>query len=492
MTKFPENFLWGGATSAMQIEGAYGTSNRGLNINDVNTAGTKTSPRFTTVINPDGSKEMYPMFSKDLPEGSKMACFEDLYYPNLKAIDFYHHYKEDIALLAEMGFRVFRMSIMWSRLFPKGNEEKPDTEGIQFYHNVFAELRKHNIEPLVTIWHSEDPVYLVNEIGGWNNRDMIRYFDRYAETVLREYKDEVRYWLTFNELNNGIMFLDWIKGSADRQGRAQKTFQQLHHKLLASAHTVKKAHEINPDNKVGCMIAYAVNYPLTCNPEDVMKQLETAQWLNWYTGDTQVKGHYPYFAKKFLDREGVTLDIRENDLKELEEGKVDFFSFSYYSSACVTVQKNYETSGGNFTMGAKNPYLKYSEWGWAMDPSGLRYALNEIYSRYEVPVIVVENGLGAVDTIEADETINDDYRIEYLREHIKAIREAINDGVDLFGYCSWGCIDEISAASGQMNKRYGFIYVDLDDEGNGTLKRSKKKSFDWYKKVIATNGEDLD
>lgn len=489
MKQFPKNFLWGGATSAMQIEGGY--PGRGLNLNDVNTAGTKNAPRMTTVRYADGTVGRYPMFSQDLPEGAKMVLLDGEYYPNLSAADFVHHYREDIAMLAEMGFKVFRMSIMWSRLFPRGDEELPDPEGIAFYHNVFAELRKYNIEPLVTIWHSEDPVYLINEAGGWNSRRMIDYFDHYAETVLREYRNEVRYWLTFNELNNSVMFLDWIQGTAGRRERAQKTFQQLHHKLLASAHTVKKAHEINPENKVGCMIAYAVNYPLTCSPADNMKQTETSQWLNWYTADTQVRGKYPHFAGKILKKEGVTLKTEEHDFKELEEGKVDFFSFSYYSSSCCTVQTDYETSGGNFTMGAKNPYLQYSEWGWAMDPAGLRYALNEIYGRYQIPVIIVENGLGAADRIEEDGSIHDEYRIEYLRQHIKAAKEAIEDGVDLFGYCSWGCIDEISAASGQMNKRYGFIYVDLDDEGKGTLERRRKDSFDWYRRVIASNGECL-
>ncbi len=491
MKRFPENFLWGGATSAMQIEGGYQSSRRGLNFNDVNTAGTKSSPRLTTVRYPDGTVEKYPMFSRDLPDGAELICLDGEYYPNLNGIDFFHHYKEDIALLAEMGFKVFRMSIMWSRLFPKGDEQEPDAEGIAFYHNVFAELRKYGIEPLVTIWHSEDPVYLLNKIGGWNSRCMIDYFDHYAETVLKEYQNEVKYWLTFNELNNSVMFLDWIQGTGDRKERAQKTFQQLHHKLLASAHTVRKAHAINPENKVGCMIAYAVNYPLTCSPEDNMKQTETAQWLNWYTGDTQVRGKYPYFAEKLRAKEGVVLKTEENDFRELEEGKVDFFSFSYYSTACCTVKTDYETSGGNFTMGAKNPCLKYSEWGWAMDPTGLRYALNEIYGRYQIPVIIVENGLGAADTVEKDGSIHDKYRIEYLREHIRAASEALEDGVDLFGYCSWGCIDEISAASGQMNKRYGFIHVDLDDNGNGSLVRRKKDSFEWYKKVIASNGECL-
>lgn len=492
MRQFPENFLWGGATSAMQIEGAYGSSNRGLNINDVNTAGSRFSPRMTTTSDRNGVREDYPMFSKDLPSGSRLSLFEDVYYPNLKAIDFYHRYKEDIALFAEMGFKVFRMSIMWSRLFPDGNEENADREGLDFYHSVFKELRKYGIEPLVTIWHSEDPVWLVNEIGGWNSREMISHFDRYAETLFREYKGEVRYWLTFNELNNGIMFLDWIKGSGDRKERAQATFQQLHHKLIASAHAVRMAHEIDPQNRVGCMIAYTVSYPLTPDPEDVISQMESAQWLNFLTADVQVRGSYPYFTQKYLKKEGVTIRMEAGDIETLEKGKVDFFSFSYYSSSCVTAKDNYEVSGGNFTMGARNPYLKYSEWGWAMDPQGLRYALNEIYSRYQIPVIVVENGLGAIDQIEEDGSIHDSYRIEYLREHIKALKEAIDDGVDVFGYCSWGCIDEISAASGQMNKRYGFIHVDLDDEGNGSLERRKKDSFYWYRKVIASNGEDLD
>ncbi|MCR4634341.1 MAG: family 1 glycosylhydrolase [Erysipelotrichaceae bacterium] len=491
MDQFPKNFLWGTATSAMQIEGGCGSSRRGLNFNDMNTAGTKTSPRMTSVVHADGTFEQYPMFSKDLPAGSKMVSMDDLYYPNREAIDFYHHYKEDIALFGELGLKVFRMSIMWSRLFPNGDEERPDEEGIAFYHSVFDELKKYDIEPLVTIWHSEDPVGLINGIGGWNSRKMIEYFDRFARTVLEEYKNDVHYWLTFNELNNGIMFLDWIKGSGDEKERAQATFQQLHHKLIASAHTVKAAHEINKENKVGCMIAYAVNYPLTPAPEDNMKQLETAQWLNWYTADTQVRGRYPYFAKKIWNDRSIELQMEEDDLNDLAQGKVDFFSFSYYSTSCVTAKKDYEVSGGNFTMGAKNPYLKYSEWGWAMDPSGLRYALNEIYGRYEIPCIVVENGLGALDQVEEDGSIHDPYRIEYLREHIMAVKEALQDGVNVFGYCSWGGIDEISAASGQMNKRYGFIHVDLDDEGNGTLKRRKKDSFDWYKKVIASNGERL-
>ena len=491
MKQFPEYFLWGGATSAMQIEGGYGSSSRGLNINDVNTAGGHGKPRMTTVVTADGKHEEYPMFSKDLPAGSHYELVDGYYYPNLNAIDFYHHYKEDIALLAGMGFKVFRMSIMWSRLFPKGIENEPDPEGIAFYHNVFAELARYGIEPLVTIWHSEDPVYLVNEEDGWNNRAMIARFDHYAETVLKEYDKEVRYWLTFNELNNGIMFLDWIPASGDKHERAQKTFQQLHHKLIASAHTVKKAHEINPDNQVGCMIAYVVNYPYTTAPEDSILQVETAQKLNWYTADTQVRGAYPYFAERLRNEHGVTLEIQEGDLQDLNEGKVDFFSFSYYSTSCCTVNPDVDIAGGNFVMGAKNPHLKYSEWGWAMDPLGLRYALNEIYGRYQIPVIVVENGLGAVDQVEEDGSIHDEYRIEYLREHIKALKASIEDGVDLFGYCSWGCIDEISAASGQMNKRYGFIHVDLDDEGNGTLQRRVKDSYYWYKRVIESNGEDL-
>ena len=489
MKKFPDNFLWGGATSSSQIEGACYEGGRGITIQDVVTAGTNDQPRYFTYIDKDGNPGKYPQFGGVLPEGAKYAVLEGEYYPNHKAIDFYHHYKEDIKLLAEMGFKMFRMSVCWSRIYPKGIEEEPNKEGLDFYRNIFLELRKYNIEPLVTIWHGENPIYLENEMGGWNNREMIAHFDKYAKTILTEYKGLVTYWLTFNELNNTIMFLDLMDQEL-AQKEAQSTYQQIHHKFIASAHTVKMAHEVNPDYQVGCMIAYAVNYPRTCAPQDIIAAVEKDHRISTYCGDVQVRGYYPGYAKKIWENAHITLDITEQDLIDLKEGIVDFYSFSYYSSACVSAGKAAEPVKGNFTLGEKNPYLTYSEWGWAMDPDGLYYALHQIYDRYQIPVIVVENGLGAVDEVEEDGSIHDTYRIEYLRSHMEAMGKAIETGIDLFGYTTWGCIDEISASTGEMKKRYGYIYVDCDNEGNGTLTRMKKDSFYWYKKVIETNGQD--
>lgn len=488
MSIFPQNFLWGGATSSSQIEGGFQENGRGLTIQDVVTSGTNNQPRYFTYIDQNGKPGKYPQFGGTLPKGAKYALHEDAYYPTHNAIDFFHHYKEDIRMLAEMGFKAFRMSICWSRIFPKGIEAEPNREGLEFYRNVFLELRKYGIEPIVTMWHGENPIWLENEIGGWNSREMIAHFDRYVKTIVTEYKGLVKYWLTFNELNNGIMFLDLMeKELADKE--AQSTYQQIHHKFVASAHAVKTAHEIDPKCKVGCMIAYAVYYASTCAPSDILAKTVKDQRINFYCGDVQVRGYYPHYARRILEKANVILDITEQDLIDLREGTVDFYSLSYYSSACVSSKGSLEVSKGNFTIGEVNPYLAYSEWGWGMDPGGLRYALNEICGRYQIPVIVVENGLGAVDTVEPDGKIHDLYRIEYIRSHIEAMEKTIEDGVDLFGYTTWGCIDEISASTGEMKKRYGFIYVDRDNNGNGTLERIRKDSFEWYRQVIATNGE---
>lgn len=490
MSKFPDHFFWGGATSSSQLEGGCFEGGRGLTIQDVVTAGSNHEPRYFTFVDKYGKPGKYPQFGGTLPQGANYAVLEGEYYPNHRAVDFYHYYKEDIKMLAEMGFKMFRMSICWSRIFPKGIEAEPSREGLDFYRNIFIELKKYKIEPLVTIWHGENPLYLENEIGGWSSRKMITYFDKYAHTVLTEYKGLVKYWLTFNELNNTIMFLDLMpKELAKKQ--AQDTYQQIHHKFVASAHTVMAAHEIDSDYQVGCMIAYGVNYPSTCAPADVLACMENTQRVSHYCSDVQVRGYYPGYAKRIHEEAGVTLEITEQDRKDMKEGTVDFYSFSYYSTACTSSRAIVDAAKGNFSIGEKNPYLTYSEWGWAMDPDGLRFALNRIYERYQIPVIVVENGLGAVDKVEEDGSIHDDYRIEYIRGHIKALEQAIADGVDLFGYTTWGCIDEISASTGEMKKRYGFIYVDCDDLGNGTLSRSRKDSFYWYQKVIASNGADL-
>jgi 6-phospho-beta-glucosidase len=474
--KFPEGFLWGGATAANQLEGASQEGGKGLNLADVLPGG---KVRLELL--------MKPGFNYEIDESK-------YHYPNHEAIDFYHRYKEDIALFAEMGFKVFRMSIAWSRIFPKGDEETPNEEGLAFYDRVFDELHKHGIEPVVTISHYETPLHLIKEYGAWKNRKLIGFFERYARTVFNRYKNKVKYWMTFNEINGATHFPLFGLGfsASSEEARLQESFQGLHHQFVASALAVKIGHEIIPGSQIGCMLVYAPVYAYDSNPENVMYALREEQIFNYYCGDVQVRGEYPAFAERYFNENGIQLDIQDGDLEIIKEGTVDYIGFSYYMSRTEKREKTEEEgASGNIIGGVKNPFLKASEWGWEIDPEGLRISLNKLYDRYQVPLFIVENGLGAIDKVEADGSINDDYRIDYLRGHIKAMAEAIEDGVNLIGYTPWGCIDLVSASTGEMSKRYGFIYVDRHDDGSGTLERSKKKSFFWYKDVIATNGEQL-
>ncbi len=477
---FPEGFLWGGATAANQIEGGYNEGGKGLSTADVITAGTHTTPRrITPVLEPDA------------------------YYPSHEAIDFYHRYEDDIKLFAEMGFKVFRMSIAWSRIFPHGDDAEPNEEGLRFYDRVFAELKKHGIEPLVTISHYEAPLHLAQQYNGWTNRKLIDFYVKYCEVIFNRYKNVVKYWLTFNEINILTMpFGSFIAGAIMPEegaelGHGARTderllYQALHHQFVASAKAVKLAHDINKDFKVGCMIAYMCSYPRTCHPDDILLAQQKDNLSNFLCSDVQVRGAYPGFAKRYFRENNIEIVMEDGDEEILKAGRVDFYTFSYYSSVCVSADPEHEQVGGNLSLGLKNPYLQASAWDWQIDPTGLRWSLNNIYNRYEIPLMVVENGLGAADTVAEDGSIHDDYRIEYLREHIKAMKEAIADGVDLIGYTPWGCIDLVSAGTGEMKKRYGFIYVDKDNEGRGTLARSRKQSFHWYKQVIASNGERLE
>lgn len=485
--KFPEGFLWGGAIAANQVEGAWNVDGKGASIADHITAGTKTSPRH---------------FTKEILENEN--------YPSHEAIDFYHRYKEDIALFAEMGFKVLRLSIAWSRIFPAGDEEQPNKAGLAFYREVFFECKKYGIEPLVTLSHYEMPYGLCEKYGGWINRKLIDFYLRYCETVFCEYKDLVKYWLTFNEMNTlvsrfgtvlcagmlpedgGDLFGISKMGTKETAEEMSMRFTALHHQFVAGAYAVAMAHNISAENKVGCMLSAAGVYPYTCNPEDVLEAQRQMNRSNWFCGDVCVKGRYPYFMNRFFEENNVVIQRDLEDAKALENGKVDFFTFSYYSSRCATADETVKKSAGNMMLGVENPYLSASQWGWTIDPKGLQYILNEIYSRYEIPIMVVENGLGAVDEVAEDGAIHDDYRMEYLRAHIEQMREAIADGVELIGYTPWGCIDLVSASTGEMKKRYGFIYVDKDNGGNDTLERRKKDSFYWYQKCIATNGEILD
>lgn len=468
---FPKNFLWGGATAANQCEGAWNIDGKGASIPDHNLGGSLHKKReFTKVID------------------------ESKYYPSHSGIDFYHHYKEDIALFAEMGFKVFRLSIAWSRIFPNGDDTTPNEAGLAFYDRVFDECAKYGIEPLVTISHFELPYHLGEKYNGFADRRTIDFYVNFATTLFKRYQHKVKYWLTFNEINFGTLAFGAraLLGILEENPSEQTRYQALHNMFVASARAVQIGHEINPDFNIGCMLAYITMYPLTCSPEDVLTCRQMNQKLNWFCGDVQVKGSYPYYMQEYFKEKGIQLAISAEDEADLKAGTVDFYSFSYYMTTCIAAQpENGDKTGGNLFGGNKNPHLETSEWGWQIDPVGLRYTLNELYDRYQVPLMVVENGLGAVDVVEADGAIHDEYRIDYLRKHIMEMDKALKDGVDLIGYTSWGCIDLVSGGTGEMAKRYGFIYVDKDDEGQGTLARSKKDSFDWYKQVIASNGAEL-
>jgi len=471
----PAGFLWGGATAANQCEGAYNEDGRGLANVDVCPHG---KDRMDIIA---GRKKMY-----DFEEG--------YYYPAKEGINFYHTYKEDIKLFAEMGFKTFRLSLAWTRIFPNGDELEPNEAGLNFYDNVFDECLKYGIEPLVTIVHFDLPMHLVKSIGGWRSREMVGHYVKFAETVFRRYKDKVKYWLTFNEINM-LMHLPFIgAGICFEAGENQEQvkFNAAHHELVASAMATKMAKEINPNFKIGCMLAAAKTYANTAHPNDVWKSMEQDR-EDFFFIDVQSRGEYPRFALKELERNGITIPWEDGDKELFKNNTVDFISFSYYSSRLTSAdpEVNKKTSGNAFAT-LKNPYLEASEWGWQIDPLGLRITMNMLYDRYQKPLFIVENGLGAVDTPNKDGYVEDDYRIDYLRQHLKHMIDAVNlDGVELIGYTSWGCIDLVSAGTGEMKKRYGYIYVDKDNEGNGTLKRTPKKSFYWYRDVIGSNGINL-
>ena len=433
MLKFPKDFLWGGATAANQFEGGFSDGGKGINTSDVLTAGSHTNPRKITWRNfktgETGAIDMPFGTDFHFPDDAVPDVVAGYYYPSHKATDFYHHYKEDISLMAEMGFKTFRLSINWARIFPNGDDKTPNEEGLNFYEAVFDECAKYGIDPLVTLSHYETPIHLTHVYGGWKNRQLIDYFENYAKTVFTRYKGKVKYWLTFNEINMMDMNPFMAGGMIDFSPQARA--QGAHNQFVASAKAVKVAHEIDDDIKVGMMLAYS---PL-----------------------------------------------------------LDFLSFSCYGSTTYTTHEDEMIkAGGNIIMGIKNPYLKTNAWGWATDPACLRLALNTLYDRYHKPLWIVENGIGWDDKLEADSSIHDTYRIDYLQQNIQSMADAIDlDGINLMGYTMWGCIDLISAGTGEMKKRYGFVYVDRDDKGNGTLKRFRKDSFFWYKKVIASNGSDL-
>lgn len=462
MKAFPKTFLWGGAVAANQVEGAYLEDGKGLSTSDVQPQG---------------------VFGKVVERVEGDSGIKDV------AIDFYHRYPDDIKLFAEMGFSCLRVSIAWTRIFPKGDEQQPNEAGLAFYDKLFDELAVHNITPLVTLSHYEMPWGLVKQYGGWGNRQTIGFFERYARTVFARYKQKVKLWLTFNEINMSLHAPMTGVGLPEDSSKAD-VYQAIHHQLVASALAVKACHEIIPDAKIGNMLLGGLVYPLTCKPEDVLEALqENRAWQ--FFGDVQCRGAYPGYMLRFFRDNGITLEITDAD-REALKATVDFISFSYYMTGCVTIDEELnQQARGNILSMVPNPHLASSEWGWQIDPIGLRTLLNVLWDRYQKPLFIVENGLGAKDKPDANGVVQDDYRIRYLNDHLVQVREAIDDGVEVMGYTSWGPIDLVSASKAELSKRYGFIYVDRDDSGNGTLARSRKKSFYWYREVIATNGASL-
>ncbi|MEI2604214.1 6-phospho-beta-glucosidase [Erwinia aphidicola] len=460
--RFPQHFLWGGAVAANQVEGAWQTDGKGISTSD---------------LQPQG------IFGQRVERKDGDFGIKDL------AIDFYHRYPEDIKLFAEMGFTVLRTSIAWTRIFPQGDETQPNEAGLAFYDRLFNEMAKYNITPLVTLSHYEMPFGLIQKYGGWGSRQTIDFFVNYAKTVFERYKHKVKYWLTFNEINMSLHAPFTGVGLPEESGKPA-VYQAIHHQLVASARAVKACHDIVPEGKIGNMLLGAMLYPLTPDPADVMETLQqNRDWL--FFGDVQTRGYYPAYMQRFFKQQGITLDITEQDRLDLR-AEIDFISFSYYMTGCVTTdEEQNQKERANILNMVPNPHLASSEWGWQIDPQGLRYLMNVLYDRYQKPLFIVENGLGARDTVEADGSINDDYRIAYLNDHLVQVREAIEDGVEVLGYTCWGPIDLVSASKAEFSKRYGFIYVDRDDQGNGTLARTRKKSFYWYQNVIKTHGESL-
>jgi len=460
--RFPQHFLWGGAVAANQVEGAWQTDGKGISTSD---------------LQPQG------IFGQRVERQEGDFGIKDL------AIDFYHRYPEDIKLFAEMGFTVLRTSIAWTRIFPQGDEAQPNEAGLAFYDRLFDEMAKYNITPLVTLSHYEMPFGLIQKYGGWGSRQTIDFFGNYAKTVFARYKHKVKHWLTFNEINMSLHAPFTGVGLPEESGKPA-VYQAIHHQLVASARAVKACHDMVPDGKIGNMLLGAMLYPLTPDPADVMETLQqNRDWL--FFGDVQTRGYYPAYMQRFFKQQGITLEITEQDRLDLR-AEIDFISFSYYMTGCVTTdEEQNQKERANILNMVPNPHLASSEWGWQIDPEGLRYLMNVLYDRYQKPLFIVENGLGARDTVEADGSINDDYRIAYLNDHLVQVREAIEDGVEVLGYTCWGPIDLVSASKAEFSKRYGFIYVDRDDQGNGTLARTRKKSFYWYQNVIKTHGESL-
>jgi len=477
------DFLWGGAIAANQAEGAWKEGGRGPAVSDV------------AKYRPGADPKEYAIHHVNTLESIQAAMADDdeVYYPKRRGIDFFHRYPEDLALFAEMGFKVLRVSIAWTRLYPTGEELEPNPEGVAFYLAMFEEMRRLGIEPLVTLAHYDPPLALALKNNCWVDRGTIELFERFAKTCYESFGHLIKYWLTFNEID-GIVRHPFTSGGIIEEtvtgSLQQACYTALHHQFVASASVTKMLHEMWPESEMGCMLTMLTTYPNTCHPDDVVATQEKERILYLCT-DVQAAGAYPPLALNLLGRQGVTIPFEDGDAELLREHTVDFISFSYYMSMTESVNPDAERTPGNTILGVKNPYLASSEWGWQIDPVGLRVSMIELYDRYGKPLFIVENGLGMRDEVTEDGAIHDDYRIEYFKAHFEEMIRAVDEGVDLMGYTSWAPIDFISASTSQISKRYGFIHVDMDDLGNGTMERRRKDSFFWYQNVIATNGAEL-
>lgn len=491
---FPQGFLWGGATAASQIEGAFDEDSKGMDTSDCR-SGTHGVPSA------EKTRWKYRLMTQSRYE--KAIHTKGLGdYPYRWGSDQYHHYKQDIALLAEMGIKIYRLSISWARIFPHGDDAEPNAEGLRYYRAVFDECKKYGIKIYCTILHYSIPVAIIEKYGGWENRKLIELYLRYVQVLFDNFMDDVEIWLPFNEINAGyfhpyngvgLILPDGYENLDDPfEDSRGRIFQAIHHQFVANAMTVRLAKSIKPDVKMSCMIARFCPYPANCRPENVLLALQTQQYENFFYTDVMVRGEYPAYMKRFFAQKGVSLQIAPGDLELLRTYTSDIISFSYYFSSVSTTDTTWKTTDGNLVRGKVNPYLERSEWGWQKDPLGLRISLNQLYDRYQKPLFIAENGLGAADRLVSDGTVHDPYRVDYLRDHFAAMKAACGDGVELLGYTMWGIIDLVSCGTVEMRKRYGTIYVDVDDEGHGTFNRYRKDSFYWYKKVIASNGEDLD
>ncbi len=483
--KVKKTFLWGGATASFQYEGGYQEGGRGLSTHDFETSGSVSSPRYTTYRTKNGqSGHAKSHFSQaeEIPAGAVPFLENDTYYPSHRAVDFYHRWQEDLRLLADMGCNVFRFSITWSRLFPTGEEETPNPHGLIFYDQIIDECIRLGMEPLITICHDEMPVFLAETYDGWSSRHVIDCYLKYCRVLFTRYGNKCRYWLTFNEVNAIRGFAACGTHKCDDQTH----YNAVHHIFLASALAVRLGHELIPGSQFGAMYAASAIYAATCRPEDVMAHLKQRRETFFFI-DTMARGAYPAYARRIFKHRSVTLHTEPGDDAVLAAGAIDFISFSYYRSNTISAQTQVNVLGGD-----PNPYLAATPWGWPIDPIGLRYVLNELYDRYQKPLFIVENGLGAIDVLTLLKTVEDDYRIDYLQNHLREMIKAMEeDGVPVLGYTMWAPIDLVSLGTGEMKKRYGFVYVDMDDQGQGTLERYPKKSYYWMKEVIASRGESL-